>query len=581
MDTCTLNTTQRALCAMASRRQRAIRPVHRYGFDSDDPDSASDDVDSVDDIEWNGDPNADTDSESGTSSASETDHSDDDAGWSFVTSNDAGMVHVDFTGDGGWRQNHQPESMDEYLTTFLPDGLFEDICKWTNSRALIGEAEAFENDPHCGFKFKPVELKEMKTFFGITLATGVIKKPSIDSYWSTEPLLSTPYFRQCMSRDRYKGILKYLRFSDPYQVDPAKRNTRIEGIDKTCFEINKCYVPQDSLSLDETLLLHKGRLSFRMFIKSKRARFGVKIYFLCDSQGYMVCSEVYYGAGTVLECAEPGYDNLSKSEQVVVALLSKAGFLRKGYIVTLDNWYTSLRLCNYLWEQRTPMRGTIRRNRGIPTVLKSKQLISRFDVAYVRKGPILCVKYKDRKDVYVISTADAAGEIERETVLRGGERITYKKPVAIHHYNLEMGGVDITDQYLSGLNICRKSQVWFKKVGITYLQRMVLNAFLRFRLERNPKMSFLQFTKYAICHLTGMDSEPERGRHKRASNALEVPGHFPEEISAGIQPRKRRKCAQCLKGGERKDSYYFCPRCPGNPALCVTPCFRLFHSDGQ
>ena len=33
-------------------------------------------------------------------------------------------------------------------------------------------------------------------------------------------------------------------------------------MDQLCFEISKCYLPESSLSLDEALLLHKGRLSF-------------------------------------------------------------------------------------------------------------------------------------------------------------------------------------------------------------------------------------------------------------------------------------------------------------------------------
>ena len=74
-----------------------------------------------------------------------------------------------------------------------------------------------------------------------------------------------------MSRDRYRQIMKFLRFSNPYNVSSDK-NSRISDMDKICLEINKCFLPGKSLSLDESLLLHKGRLSFRMFIQTKRVR---------------------------------------------------------------------------------------------------------------------------------------------------------------------------------------------------------------------------------------------------------------------------------------------------------------------
>ena len=177
----------------------------------------------------------------------------------------------------------------------------------------------------------------------------------------------------------------------------------------------------------------------------------------------MLCCEVYYGAATVLNCHEPGLENLSKSETVVVALLAKASLLDKGYMVTLDNWYTSLRLVEYLWKRRTAVRGTVRVSRGIPSQLKEKKL-QNLEVAYMRKNQVLAGKLSDKKDVYLLTTADDAGEVEVERVLRGNKRMIFKKPTAVQQYNSEMGGVDLTDQYLSGIHAVRKSQVWFKKL---------------------------------------------------------------------------------------------------------------------
>jgi len=137
---------------------------------------------------------------------------------------------------------------------------------------------------------------------------------------------------------------------------------------------------------------------------------------------------------------------------------------------------------------------------------------------------------------------------------------------------------DENDQYISSCNIVRKSQVWFKKVGLSYFQRLVLNAFIRFRSERNKGMQFGEFIKSVVCHLTGVQSQSQRIRYKRASGMQQDRElHFPEEITPEGQTRRRRKCAECAKRNIRKDTYYFCPSCPNAPALCVVPCFRNFH----
>ena len=62
--------------------------------------------------------------------------------------------------------------------------------------------------------------------------------------------------------------------------------------------------PGQHLSIDEALILWKGRLYFRQFIKSKRTRFGVKIFFCAPAdpayQGYSFRFTVYYGKNSDL-----------------------------------------------------------------------------------------------------------------------------------------------------------------------------------------------------------------------------------------------------------------------------------------
>ena len=85
-----------------------------------------------------------------------------------------------------------------------------------------------------------------------------------------------------------------------------------------------------------------------------------------------------------------------------------------------------------------------------------------------------------------ITTVEKAGELIKKRILPDNQRINYMKPIAIDIYNHHMGGVDIMDQYMDSADATRRSHVWFKKLGIHLLQRLLMNAFIRFRCEQQP-----------------------------------------------------------------------------------------------
>lgn len=62
----------------------------------------------------------------------------------------------------------------------------------------------------------------------------------------------------------------------------------------------------------------------------------------------------------------------------------------------------------------------------------------------------------------------------------------------------------------------------------------------------------------------------------RPAKMLKI-GHQPVKVpSTEAKPRATKRCRMCHKEGRRKESRYMCPDCPGNPGLCVDPCFRNF-----
>ena len=67
----------------------------------------------------------------------------------------------------------------------------------------------------------PVTKDEMKAWISLYLNMGLVTKPNLSSYWSTDPALSSPFFPSIMSRDRFLQILRYLHFADNTQAPRA------------------------------------------------------------------------------------------------------------------------------------------------------------------------------------------------------------------------------------------------------------------------------------------------------------------------------------------------------------------------
>ena len=55
------------------------------------------------------------------------------------------------------------------------------------------------------------------------------------------------------------------------------------------------YYPCEDLSVDESLVLFKGRLFFKQYIRTKRSRFGIKLYELCTHNGILLGFMTYHG----------------------------------------------------------------------------------------------------------------------------------------------------------------------------------------------------------------------------------------------------------------------------------------------
>ena len=145
-------------------------------------------------------------------------------------------------------------------------------------------------------------------------------------YWSTDELYSTPIFSQVMTRDRFLVLLKFWHFADnmdpSYDVRDPNRDKLHKVrplIDMMRSRCKRVYAPGKYLSVDESLVLFKGRLGFKQYIRTKRARFGIKMYEICTSNGVTLDFLVYCGRGMFSD--DDPNSELSTTERIAANLI--------------------------------------------------------------------------------------------------------------------------------------------------------------------------------------------------------------------------------------------------------------------
>ena len=238
----------------------------------------------------------------------------------------------------------------------IDNSVIKHLVDSTNDRAR----EYLGSNPNRkvnGIKWVNVTEGVMYIFLAFCMIMGIVKLPKISDYWSHDPVFGGPpiFVGRVMSRNKFQNIMKFLRFTRSEEVRDYHKPSHIESFLKLLRQKCKELIFVGlHIAIDESLIAWKGRLLFKQFIKTKRSRYGIKVFFLCpgapDWQGFSYDFEVYYGKDSSMHEIEAG-QTLSKSEQVVLQLMMD--LLHAGRHVITDNWYTSVRLANELLRCRT------------------------------------------------------------------------------------------------------------------------------------------------------------------------------------------------------------------------------------
>jgi hypothetical protein len=490
-----------------------------------------------------------------------------------------------FVGDHGLKISSLNSPL-SYLQCFLDTEVVEMIIKETNNFAEQFLSTENSQQGRC-VNWVDLNVKDFWIFVATMILQTLVVKPEQDLYWSKDELLHTPIFSEIMSEKRFSLIMKFLHFEkDDSDKNEDLSETKLKKISNLHHLIinnfKKTYVPNRFISIDESLMPFKGRLSWKQFIPSKRARFGIKFFNLCESDsGYIWNSIIYTGKNTKWNAK---YSDYGVGTKVVLTLIES--LLDKGHCLITDNYYTSPELFSLLINRTTDAYGTVKPSRnGLPDEM-SRVKLRTGDVNLWKKGRLIAMKWKDKKDVYMLASINFRGNEQNasDTIKK------QKKPSLVVEYNKTMGGVDRADQGMSYYSAMRRQQKkYYKKIFRHLLDQCIWNSYVLYKKNSSDKIKHLQFTlslareilkkfKKGEDTIDSSTNEPETSKLFRLTERHFIKHIPPTEKKA----TPSRRCVVCYskkddKGKNiRKETRFYCPSC--DVGLCLDECFERYHT---
>ncbi|XP_048014555.1 piggyBac transposable element-derived protein 4-like [Megalobrama amblycephala] len=475
--------------------------------------------------------------------------------------------------------SHSPMSL---FKLFFSESAVSNLCHNTNAQAARALAKGRK------YSWTDVSIGEMYRYIGLVFYMAAVKMSSIADYWRQDSLFSLPLPATVMSRDRYRTISWNLHMSHP---DADKENDKKRGtaehdrlfrikplMDTIRLACKAFYHPKRNLAVKERLVACKANFGMTRFTKPKPTKLGFKFYVLSDtSNEYTVDFSVYTGKNSFPTGHGISYD-------AVMSLLDKKA-LGSGYHVYMDDFFTSPKLLTDLLAMKFGACGTYRDyRRGFPQSASNSltKKSTRGSIRWIRDGPLVCVKWMDKKEVSVCSTIHAAytgDRVQRKVKAQDTWRTkTFPCPSPVIAYNQHMVGADLSDQLLEYFTAQHKTMKWYRKVFLHFLDIAATNAFLLHK-ELHGNMTHKEFMEQLTAELCGVSQK--EALKQTSIDHVPVPGAELTSDVRKIATTGRRICAHCKAVfGKKQQTPWKCQACDVHLCLQLNRnCFQEWHKD--
>lgn len=472
-----------------------------------------------------------------------------------------------------------------FFKLFISPAIVDIVVKYTNQRGSW-ETEEY-NKKHEGVQRKWINVDETEiyAFIGLLICSGATKsnREPVTMLWSSGFLFQRPIYAATMSRTRFTTICSYLRFDDKTSRERRVSSDKLAPIreinDLFVSYCQKYYNPGTHLTVDERLVPFRGHAPFRVYMKSKPAKYGLKIWVLADSNtAYCKNLQVYTGK-------ENGKPEKNQGKRVVHDLV---GILGKGYGITTDNFFTSLELAEELLDKNLTLCGTLRKNKTfIPKEFLPAKNRTLYSSLFGFQPEITLVSHVTHanKCVVLLSSEHYSEKFD--------ENAQKKTPEIISHYNNTKGGVDTLDRMAGEYTCQRMTRRWPMALFMNMIDLAGVNSFILWKdvhpewhkgNESRRRLFLLELSKQLVeplisrrLHEQSFQKSQPTARQEVASKCLKTiteehenttpstpstsnEGRNEPHTSTSTRGKKRARCFLCERRTDKKVAT-FCALC--------------------
>ncbi|UYV69595.1 hypothetical protein LAZ67_6004045 [Cordylochernes scorpioides] len=393
-------------------------------------------------------------------------------------------------------------------------------------------------------------VSEILSLLGLLLISGVKRHLTYKELWALDGT-GLAIMRAVMSQERFLFLLRCLRFDNIHTRIGRKKEDKLAAIrdfvESFIVNCKKLYTPGSYMTIDEKLVPFRGRCDFKQYLQGKPAKYGLKVYALCDARTFYTLNlEVYCG-----KQPEGSYQKSNTPSDIVKRLITPISGTHRN--ITTDTWCTSFPLAQELLENnKLTLVGTLRKNmKEIPKEFlpnRSRPIYSSL-FGFNQDKSIVSYVPKRNKAVMLLSTMHSTPTIDEES----GDRL---KPEIVTFYNQTKCGVDVMDQMCDTYSVSRRTNRWslclfFNVINIAGINSEVIFKALTNNPKPNPRRIFLKNVALQLCqdHLkvrAQLKNLPRSLRDLISFHCKEAEGTQVEEISVSEpEPKRRKRCYVC------------------------------------
>ncbi len=219
----------------------------------------------------------------------------------------------------------------------MTDDMLQMVAHEANKNSVELDGRAVNTSP-----------QEIEQVLGMYLLMGIVQMPNVRSYWENETC--DDLIANVMTRSKLEKLARVIHFTDNNTASDHVKQDKLWKVRPWLQALWKEYQ-----SVDETMVLFKGRSHLKVCMPNKPHKWGFKMWERSWSTGILCDFDVYQG-GT----SEPS--DLGVNSSIVTKLTDTlpAGMSFKVYA---DNYFTSIPLVEKLKHRDIFYIGTVKMNR--------------------------------------------------------------------------------------------------------------------------------------------------------------------------------------------------------------------------